>query len=334
MKVSRNDPCPCASGKKYKHCCIHTASEQHLALRDELAAVLAMNPELTFDELNLVAEKHVHNSNNQPHPDFCGLSPIQIYNWVHAPFKELDWVTINTPNDLSASPVMRYLELILDEAMDQGGSFKATIRGNLPAKLVKKASDLLPEFAIAKYKTNISISEYMGSNENKVNALHYTRVLAKIAGIIYFRSGRFHIKKTAQKQYLAQGVKAFFLPMLEAATTQYNWRYLDGWEDSADLRELWLFMLWRLQSHASVDQLCQELITAFPHLLNDLPEDEYSDPKETLGFIVEVRFVKRFLEYWGFVITNPMRFSKELERLPLNAEIQPLLTQTFKFAAL
>lgn len=55
MKVSRNDPCPCDSGKKYKHCCIHTASEQHLALRDELAAVLAMSPDLTFDELNLVA---------------------------------------------------------------------------------------------------------------------------------------------------------------------------------------------------------------------------------------------------------------------------------------
>ncbi|MDH3560983.1 MAG: SEC-C metal-binding domain-containing protein, partial [Gammaproteobacteria bacterium] len=22
-KVGRNDPCPCGSGKKYKHCCLH-----------------------------------------------------------------------------------------------------------------------------------------------------------------------------------------------------------------------------------------------------------------------------------------------------------------------
>ncbi len=334
MKVGRNDPCPCESGEKYKHCCIHTASEQHLALRDELVAVLAMNPDLNFDELNLVAEKHVHKSNNKGHPDFFGLSPNQMYNWVHAPFKELDWVTINTPNDLSASPVMRYLELILDEAMAQGGSFKATTRGNLPAKLVKTASDLLPEFAIAKYEDLPSISEYMGNHENKVNALHYTRIIANIAGIIYLRSGRFHIKKTAQKQYEKESIRAFFLPMLEAATTQYNWRYLDGWEDNADLRELWLFMLWRLQSHASVDKLSDEVAIAFPHLLDQLPENFYSSPKRMLASIIETRFIKRFLEYWGFVITNPVPFTKNLERLPANAEIQPLLTQTFNFAAL
>ncbi|MDT8406590.1 MAG: hypothetical protein RQ715_05010 [Methylococcales bacterium] len=51
-------------------------------------------------------------------------------------------------------------------------------------KLVKQASELLPEFA--------------GSNEDKFNALHYTRVLADISGIIYRRSGRYHVKKLAQ----------------------------------------------------------------------------------------------------------------------------------------
>jgi uncharacterized protein YecA (UPF0149 family) len=24
-KIGRNDPCPCGSGKKYKHCCLKTA---------------------------------------------------------------------------------------------------------------------------------------------------------------------------------------------------------------------------------------------------------------------------------------------------------------------
>lgn len=23
MKIGRNDPCPCGSGKKYKHCCLN-----------------------------------------------------------------------------------------------------------------------------------------------------------------------------------------------------------------------------------------------------------------------------------------------------------------------
>lgn len=111
-------------------------------------------------------------------------------------------------------------------------------------------------------------------------------------------------------------------------------RYLDGWEDSADLRELWLFMLWRLQSHASVDKLSEEVAIAFPHLLGQLPENFYSSPKRMLASIIKTRFIKRFLEYWGFVIINPVPFTKNLERLPANAEIQPLLTQAFKFAAL
>ncbi|NLC12895.1 MAG: hypothetical protein GX768_02455, partial [Chloroflexi bacterium] len=32
MKIGRNDPCPCGSGKKYKHCCINNASKPHAQL--------------------------------------------------------------------------------------------------------------------------------------------------------------------------------------------------------------------------------------------------------------------------------------------------------------
>ena len=29
VKVGRNDPCPCSSGKKYKHCCINISVTVH-----------------------------------------------------------------------------------------------------------------------------------------------------------------------------------------------------------------------------------------------------------------------------------------------------------------
>ncbi|MGL5488066.1 MAG: hypothetical protein ACRDC6_17525 [Shewanella sp.] len=122
-------------------------------------------------------------------------------NWLYALFEQLQWVKISTPDSLSASPVMRYLALIIDEAMAQEGSFKATSKGNLTTKLVKQASELLPELAVAQFPINISISEFAGSNEDKFNALHYTRVLADISGIIYLRSGRYHVKKSVQKHY-------------------------------------------------------------------------------------------------------------------------------------
>jgi len=330
VKTSRNDPCPCGSGKKYKRCCIDHATNQQQGVFDDIAQVIAMNPDLSLDDLNVIAEQRVQQRNNQPIADFCGLSSSQMSNWMYAPFAELDLVTITTPADLSASPVMRYLEIILDEAMANEGSFKATSKGNLPAKLVKQTSELLPEFAIAEYQIYPSISEYMGSNEDKFNALHYTRILAEVAGIIYRKSGRYHVKKTAQKQYRNQGLRSFFLPMLEAAVAKYNWSYLDAFEDDIDLRLFWMFLLWRIQSHGSVDQLMDEVYVAFPPLLQQLPQDEYSTPHRQLDCRIETRFIKRFLEYWGFVTLNPKRYSGET-RLPRQASIQPLLTQTFTF---
>lgn len=330
MKLGRNDPCHCGSGKKYKRCCMNNVSKQHAQVFDDVEDMLAMNPDLSLDELNAALQHKVQDRNNQPHPNFCGVTPTQMANWLYAPFDELQWVTISTPADLSASPVMRYLALILDEAMAHEGSFKATSKGNLPAKLIKQASELLPEFAVAQFSRNISISEFAGSNEDKFNALHYTRVLAEISGIIYRRSGRYHVKKSAQKQYLFQGIQSFFKPMLEAAISKYNWGYLDSFEYDVDLRTFWLFMLWRIQSHNNVDQLTKEVITAFPDLLQSFSTDDYFSPEKNLSTLIESRFVERFLQFWGFIIIDPRRYVNG-ESVAKIAQVQPLLKQTFQF---
>ncbi|MBE0482889.1 MAG: SEC-C domain-containing protein [Bacterioplanes sp.] len=330
MKLGRNDPCHCGSGKKFKRCCMSSVSKQHAQVFDDVDAMLAMNPNLSLDELNAALHHKVQDRNNQPHPDFCGVTPTQMANWLYAPFAELQWVSISTPDSLSASPVMRYLALILDEAMAQEGSFKATSKGNLPTKVVKQASELLPEFAVAQFPVNISISEFAGSNEDKFNALHYTRLLADISGIIYLRSGRYYVKKSAQKQYQALGIQAFFKPMLEAAVSKYNWSYLDGYEYDVDLRTFWLFMLWRIQSHSSVDQLVEEVMTAFPDLLLAFPTDDYFSPERNLSMLIESRFIKRFLQFWGFVTIDPRRYINA-EPVARVVQAQPLLKQTFQF---
>ena len=331
MKLGRNDPCHCGSGKKFKRCCMNSVSKQHAQVMDEVEAMLAMSPNLSIDELNFALQHQMKDRNNQPQSDFCGVTPTQMANWLYAPFDELQWVTISTPDELGASPVMRYLGLILDEAMTQDGSFKATTKGNLPAKLVKQASELLSEFSVAQFEDDISISEFAGSNEDKFNALHYTRVLAEISGIIYQRSGRYHIKKAAQKQYQKSGLQTFFKPMLEAAVSQYNWGYFDGFEYDIDLRLIWVFMLWRIQSHKSVDQLTEEVMTAFPDLLTKFPTDGYFSPEECLSLLIESRFIVRFLQFWGFVIIDPRRY-KDAEPVARVVQLQPLLKQTFQFS--
>ncbi|WBA14896.1 YecA family protein [Salinivibrio proteolyticus] len=330
MKLGRNDPCHCGSGKKFKRCCMGGVSKQHAQVVDDAETMLANNPGMSIDELNAVLQRQVQDRNNQPHPDFCGVTPAQMTNWLYAPFDQLQWVTITTPADLSASPVMRYLDLMLEHAMAQGGAFKATNKGNLPAKLVKQASELLPEFSVSQFQRHISISEFAGFNEDKFNALHYTRVLAEISGIIYRRSGRYHVKKAAQKQYQDMGVQAFFKPMLAAATGKYNWAYLDSFEYDVDLRTFWVFMLWRIQAHHSIDQLTQEVMVAFPDVLKAFPTNDYAPPEALLSGLIETRFIERFLQFWGFVTMDPRRCING-EPIALTAQAQPLLEQTFQF---
>lgn len=52
MKRGRNDPCHCGSGKKYKRCCMDNVSRQHAQVFDDVEAILAINPDLSLDELN------------------------------------------------------------------------------------------------------------------------------------------------------------------------------------------------------------------------------------------------------------------------------------------
>ncbi|NQZ94002.1 MAG: SEC-C domain-containing protein [Moritella sp.] len=330
MKVGRNDQCPCGSGKKYKRCCMGAAAKQHTEVIDDISQTMAMNPNLNMDDLNLVSQHKTAERNNRPHEDFCGLTPTQMTNWLYAPFSELKDVNITTPEDLATSPVMQYLSLLLEDAMQQAGSIKATAKGNLSTKLVKQASALLPEFAVAKYQTLPSISEFTGSDEDKFNALHYTRVLAELAGILYLKGGYFHVKKVAQKQYQQHGISAFFLPMLEAATSQYNWGYMDAWSSEFDIRTFWLFMLWRLQTHGSMETLSDEVYRAFPDLLKRLPREVHLSSLEQLATIIESRFVTRFLQFWGFVTLDPRMYVDGV-KVTRQLEIQLLLKQSFVF---
>ena len=57
---------------------------------------------------------------------------------------------------------------------------------------------------------------------------------------------------TPPRRNTRQMVLTGFKPMLDAAVNQFDWAYLDGIEQDIDLRNFWLFMLWRVHSHGSL----------------------------------------------------------------------------------
>lgn len=296
----------------------------------EVNQLLAMNPTLSLEDINAVLQSRMEARNNAPLQDLCGLSPAQVNNWLYAPLSELNSVKISTPEDCSQCPTLRYLQLIIDAAIAQGGSFKATAKGNLPVSLVMQANAILPELPVHNIPSFILHSQFSGKNEDSFAALHYARILAEISGIIYRRAGRFHLKKESLKNYQSQGIRSFFLPMLDAAVSRYNWAYMDNWGESIDLRMFWLFMLWRISTHGSVQRLVADMELAFPALLDQLPTDNYFSPAKQLKGMIESRFTDGFLQFWGFMQLDPKRYTQEPKQ-DRKAVVQPLLKQAIQF---
>lgn len=50
MKIGRNDPCPCGSGKKYKHCCLNKRGTYIKDGADEKTAIRNIVKEKSYDE--------------------------------------------------------------------------------------------------------------------------------------------------------------------------------------------------------------------------------------------------------------------------------------------
>src|SRR6476619_6602296 len=57
-KVGRNDPCPCGSGKKHKHCCLDNDEAVRRAQRDASNAALAAEIEGAHAELTRLADRY------------------------------------------------------------------------------------------------------------------------------------------------------------------------------------------------------------------------------------------------------------------------------------
>ena len=68
MKTGRNDPCPCGSGKKYKHCCYEKDSAKHETEVTTVAADDRSEDEDTVEE----SSRHEHHMHPKDRSRFQG----------------------------------------------------------------------------------------------------------------------------------------------------------------------------------------------------------------------------------------------------------------------
>lgn len=335
-KLGRNEPCPCGSGKKYKHCCIDVASKNSSNLMDEFINSIEdidMNSPDDFEQI--LIEKQME-MNNRCVDDFHGLSSNQMYNWLHGDFDSLQGVTINTPKDINQSPIMRYVDILIQTAISNDGAIKLTEKGYLPLKIVNACLSIYDELDLQEKYASIYFSEFMGNKESDFIALHYSRLIAEIAKIFIKQKNHLKISKKNIALYQKHGVSIFFLPLLKSAIFNYNWGYFDGYEFGMDINFLWLFMIWRLSKENNFVLMVEQTIQAFPFLLDNIQDVDNTtkSDEEYISAMINTRFVNRFLVFFGFAKSHLPYLDTQDQEIQKNTFVQltPMFHETFNFA--
>ena len=322
MKTGRNDPCPCGSGKKYKHCCLSPAS----VVNDELKGLLAEQEFDSIDDVQAVADQFMQQKNQLPQDDFQGLSPEQVHRMLHFPFDTPEFFTF--PETLSSAPEAPILHLVqeITAAIDEKG-LKATAKGNLPLKLCKLAKVDYQKFKPEGdylYRRNIS-------SEEDFDDLHTARIILELSGLLRKTKGRFFLTKKYQQMIKKSGLTGLYPLLLKTYCRKFNWGFRDGYEEIPFIQHSFLFTMYLLKLHGDdwkpffiyEDYFLQ----AFPMVINEVESEPYRSAEDGVRACYSIRTLDRFLHFMGLTsiekIPGDKPFKREyrIRKLPLLDEV-------------
>lgn len=326
MKTNRNDPCPCGSGKKHKKCCLGRTNGE--TVPDDLQTILAEvrskleSGELSSrDEAQKVLSDFMNRKNSAPLAEFHGLSPAQMYRFLHFPFDSPDLVrfsnNITPPLD---APVIRLLSLLIDGIGEKG--LKATATGNLPQKFCRESAQAF--WGKVKYQNRIQI--FSIRTEPEFQEMHALRIVAELAGIIRKYKGKFIHATRFRKVLSESGPDAVYFELFKAYVQKFNWAYLDGYPELDFPRQSFLFTLYLLQKYGGKTRLQtfyeDILLEAFPQLLDEVAERPYMSSEEAVRCSYSQRSLADFAAFFGLVEFTPtsenyLNRLYEVKKLPL-----------------
>ena len=322
MKTGRNDPCPCGSGKKYKHCCLSPAS----VANDEFKDLLAGQEFDSIEDVQALADQFMQQKNLQQQDDFQGLSSEQIHRMLYFPFESPEFFSF--PEKLSIEPEapILILMLLITGAIDEKG-LKATAKGNLPQKFCKEA--------IVEYRKYLPKHDYQHlmtiNKEDDFGDLHTVRIVLELSGLLRKTKGRFFLTKKYQQLVKKAGIAGLYPLILQTYCKKFNWAYRDGFDDIPFIQHSFLFSMYLLNLHGNdwVPFLIYEdyFLHAFPMVTEEAMSRPYTSAEEEVRVCFDSRSLDRFLHFMGLAsiekISNDIPVSRDyrIRKLPLLDEV-------------
>jgi len=302
MKIGRNSPCPCGSGKKYKQCCLAKPGFAQ-AIADEIAEAATEQPFSSLDELNAFAKQKMNQRNQTVLDEFCGLSPNQMSDFLYAPFDSPQ--TIRFSADLASvrnTEIMQIFIPLVDTIGENG--LKTTAKGNLPLKFCKAMAEQLRQA-----DDGTRLRRFGGiSSEVDLEELHCTRLVAQLAGLIRKYRGKFVLTKKCQKMLASGDHGKLYFELFKAYTTKFNWGYRDGYPEAGIIQHSFLYTLFLLASFGHIQRPQQfyedRFLAAFPMALDMFPEATYSTDEDQARRCYFLRSMVRFAVFFGLAELN------------------------------
>ena len=334
MKISRNDPCPCGSGQKYKKCCLErrqtpTQLEIPADVLAEVRQTLEGKEFASLEEMNAFLSKYMNQRNQASREDFAGLSPEQMHRFLHFPFESPDLVSF--PENLAvepAAPIMTLFQL-LAEAIGKEG-LKPTAKGNLPRNFCRETA--LAYWGEKTYSENTRFGNI--NKEDDFTDLHVTRIIAELAGLIRKNRGRFILSRDCRKFLEVSGMAGIYPQLFRSGTLKFNWAYRDRYPELGFIQQSFLFTLYLLHRHGKdwrPDTFYEDhFLSAFPMILKEVPPESYFTPEQTVRSCYSFRTLENFARFFGLAkveaITTEDHFSRQLRIIKL-----PLLENAIMF---
>lgn len=331
--TGRNDPCPCGSGKKFKHCCL--GKENSIApgqgaagMSERLRKVLEGRQFNSQEEAQAFAARYAQEQNRRPRDEFHGLSPEQMHRILNLPFASPGLVHFPEVLDtIPTAPILTLLGLLMDAIGEQG--LKPTAKGNLPRNFCRETA--LIYWGEQRYQEK---TRYGGINREEDFAdLHITRLVAELAGLIRKYKGRFILSRDCRRLLAGDGMATIYPKLFRAYAEQFSWAYRDGYPELRLIQSAFLFTLYLLMRHGDVSrsQVFYEdaFLHAFPMLLDEVPSSQVFSPDETARQAYTWRALVHFAEFLGLATVEPV--SNEFLCREYRVKALPLLGQIVQF---
>jgi len=330
-RIGRNDPCPCGSGKKFKHCCClgkaNNAASSHgaVGMSETLRKALEGRQFNSLEEAQAFLNQITQQQNRRRLDEFHGLSPEQMHQILNLPFASPQLVRFPEVLDVNpVAPVVTLFKLLADAIGEQG--LKPTAKGNLPRNFCREAAQAC--WGKQKYQEN---TRFGGINrEEDFDDLHVTRLVAELAGLIRKYKGRFILSRECRRLLSGDGVRAIYPLLFRAYVEKFNWAYRDGYPELRFMQSAFLFTLYLLTRYGDAwrPQVFYEdaFLGAFPMLLDEVPPSQVSSPEETVRCAYTWRVLVHFVGFLGLATVEPasdefLCHEYRLKSLPLLGQI-------------